>query len=124
MLGGEKYRHRRDSARRDRDDDIDDPSRMMAGGNIDIPDKRARTSRVHNDFDAARCELNIQLRDASSVGAAATAVLEQGPIEFVCVRVKEDPNELIPRYDLVSESLSTYLDLTESVLRSSSTGNW
>ena len=84
-----------------------------ADGDIDSPGKRAGTSRVHNEFDAARRELNTQLRDASSVGAVATAALEQGPKGFIYVRVKEDPKELVPRRGLVSEAFTTYLDLAE-----------
>jgi hypothetical protein len=120
MLGDEEYRRRRDLARRDRDDDLDDLRRMLADGDIDSPGKRARTTRVQNEFDAARRELNVQLRDAPSVGAVATAALEHGSKEFVYVRVKEGPKELVPRRGLVSESFTTYLDLAESALCSSS----
>ena len=97
---------------------------MLANGDVDSPEKRARTSRVHNEFDAAKRQLNMQLRDASSVGAVATAALEQGPKEFVYVRVKEGQKELIPRCGLVSEPFTTYLDLAESALRSSSAQDW
>ena len=47
----------------------------------------------------------MRLCDASSVGAAAAAALEQDPKEFVYVRLKEGPKELIQRCGLVSESL-------------------
>ena len=88
MLGDEEHRRRRrDLARRNTDDDLADLRRVLAGGGIDSPEKRARTSPVHNEFDAARRELIKQLRDASSVDAVATAALEQGPKEFVYVRV-------------------------------------
>ena len=50
--------------------------------------------------------------------------LEQGPKEFVYVRVKQGSKELIPRYGLVSESLTTYLDVAESALRSLSAKKW
>ena len=123
-MGDEEYRHQRDLARHNRDDDLDDLRWMLAGGDIDDPEKRTRTSRVHNEFGAARRELNMQLRDAPSVGTAATAALEQGPKEFVCARVKGGPKELIPRRGLVSKSLTTYLDLAESALRSLSAENW
>ena len=66
----------------------------------------------------------MQLRDASSVGAAATAALEQGPKGFVYVRVKEGQKALIQRRGLVSESFTTSLDLAESALRSPSVGDW
>ena len=81
---------------------------------------------MHNELDAARRELlkHAALRGAPSVGAVATAALGQGPKKFVYVRDKEGPKELIPRYGLVSESLTTYLDLTESALRSFSAENW
>ena len=76
MLGDEEYRRRRDSARRDRCDDLNDLRRMLAGGDIDSPETRARTSQVDNDFDVAKRDLDMQLRDAPSVGATATAALE------------------------------------------------
>ena len=57
----------------------------------------------------------MQLRDASSVGAVATAALGQGLNGFVYVRGKESPKELIPRCGLVSESFATYLDLASSL---------
>ena len=38
MLGHEEYRRRRDSARRDRDDDLGDLRRMLADGGIDSPE--------------------------------------------------------------------------------------
>ena len=99
-------------ARRDRDDDLDDLHRMLAGGAIDSPEKRARTIRVRSEFDVARRELNMQLR------------VKQDLQEFVNVRAKKGPKELVPRRGLVSESTATYLDLAESALRSSSTGDW
>jgi hypothetical protein len=40
---------------------------------------------------------------------------------YVCA---EGPKELVPRRGLVSESLTTYLDLAESALRSSSAEDW
>ena len=42
--------------------------------------------------------------------------LDQDPKEFVYVRVKEGPKELVPRRGLVSEAFTTYLDLAESAL--------
>ena len=114
MLGDEEYRYRRHSARRGRDDDLDDPRWVLAGGDIDRPGKRTGTSRVHNDFDATQREHNIQLRDASSVGAAANAAHEQGPKEYFYLRVEECPKELISRCGLASESFTTHLDLAES----------
>ena len=62
----------------------------------------------------------MQLRGASGVGAVAAATLEHDPKEFVYVRVKEDPKEIIPRRGLVSESFTTHLDLADSALYSSS----
>ena len=124
MSSDDEYRHRRDSARRDRQDDLDDLCRVLAGGGIDSPEKRARANRMHDDFDAAKRELNIQLHDASSVGAVATAALEQAPKEFVYLRVKEGPGELIPRCGSLSKSFTTYLDLAESALRSSLAESW
>ena len=50
--------------------------------------------------------------------------LEQCPEEFVCVRVKDGPKELILRCSLVSESLTTYLDLAEPALCSLSAHDW
>ena len=58
------------------------------------------------------------------LGAVAAAALEQSPKGFVCVRIKEGPKELIPRYGLVSEPFTTHLDLAESALHSSSTEDW
>ena len=75
---------------------------------------------MRNKSGATRRELNMQLRDASSVGAVAAAALEQGPKKSVCVRVKEGPKELIPRYGFVSESSTTNSDLAESAPHSSS----
>ena len=66
MLGDDEYRHRRDLACRDRDYDLDDLRRMLAGGDIDSPGKRVRTTRVQNELDAARRELNVRLCDAPS----------------------------------------------------------
>ena len=82
--------------------------------------RRIGRGLVHNEYDAVRRELNVHLRDAPSVRAAATAALEQGPKEFVYVRVKEGPNEFIPHRGLVSESFTTHLDIAESALRSPS----
>ena len=72
MLGGEVYRRRRDSARRDGDNDLDDPRRrMLADGGIDSPGEWARTRRVHKSFDAAKRELSTQLRGPLMVGVRA-----------------------------------------------------
>ena len=122
MLGDEEYCRLRDLAGSDRDD-LGDLHRMLACREIDSPGERATTSRVYNEFDAAERQLNIPLRDTPSVGAIATAALEQDPKESVYVRVKEGPNELIPRRGLVSESFTTYLDLAEFALRLSSAGD-
>ena len=97
---------------------------MLADGDIDSPEKWARTSQVHSDFDAAKRELGIQLRDASSVDAAAAVAPGQGPKEFVYVRVKEGPKGLIPCCDLVSESFTTYPDLATCAVLSSSAEDW
>ena len=61
---------------------------MLADGGIDSPGKRAKTSQVHSNFDAAQRELNMQLRGVSSVGAVVTAALEQALKESVYLRVK------------------------------------
>ena len=66
----------------------------------------------------------MQLRDAPSVGAVATAALEQAPKELVFVRVKEDTKVLIPRCGLVRESFATHLDIAESPMRSFSAEDW
>ena len=79
---------------------------------------------MHNDFGAAKRQLNMQMRDAPSVGVVATAALEQGLKEFVYVRVNEDPKELTQRCGLLSESLTTHLDLAESALSSPSAQDW
>ena len=63
-------------------------------------------------------------REGHDPRVAATAVLEQGPREFVYVSIKEGPKELVPRRGLVSGSFTTYLDLAESALRSSSAEDW
>ena len=104
MLGNKAHRHRQDSARRDRDVDLDSPG------------ERAKTSRVHTDLGAVKRERSTQLRDAQSVGAITTAAPEQGPKEFVYLRVKEGTAELTPRCGLVSESLTSYHDLAKSVV--------
>ena len=79
---------------------------------------------MRNASDAAKRQLNMQMRGATSVGAVATAALEQGSMEFVCVRVKDDPKDLIPRCGLVSESFTTYLDIAKPALCSSSAEDW
>ena len=76
----------------------------MAEGCIDGPEKWARTDRVR-EFDTVKRDLAYaHLRGAPSVGGVTTAALAQdpnkGPEEFVYMRVKEVPTELVPRRGL------------------------
>ena len=65
---------------------------------------------------------------APSVGAIATAALEQGPNGgpkwFVYVRAKEGLTGLVPRRSLELSQSTTHLDLAKCAVRFSSVADW
>jgi len=115
-----------ESARRDRDEDLADISRLRGADLIDSPEKKLRTGLAFRKFDARDAGLRAQ-RDAPDVALLAPPV---GPLTddpssvLVFARVKEGPKELVARCGIRVGSTTTYLALVEEAVRRHSPAAW
>ena len=116
----------RESAQRDRDEDLADISRMRDVNFVDSPAKKMRMERVLRDFDARCADLRAQ-RDAPDLAHLAPSVVSpthDTSSVFVFPRVKVGAKELVSHCGIRAEPTMTYLALVEETVRRHSPSDW